>query len=338
MARKPVTLQDVAEQADVSVSTVSRVLRDEPGWIGEATAERVRKVAERLGYRRDLRARFLRTGHTDLVAVMGAHLRETVAAVMVEEITQRVADNELRAAFYSSSEDPDREISLINEFVSLRAVGIIIVSYFSPDLADALRPAVENGLAVVSLEVPIPSGIDGVAVDFQASMRLAVDHLTDLGHREIGLLTIDSGVQSVRDRTVAWQEGLRQVGMEPDDDLIEVASPSSAGGHEAAMRLLSRRPSVTAIAAMSDRLAYGALAGARDAGRRVPDDLSVTGFDDLPYSQFMYPPLSTVHIPWSDIAREGVRLLHARIDRPNRPLCIERKAGEFVSRASTAPP
>ncbi|MGC9317575.1 MAG: LacI family DNA-binding transcriptional regulator [Armatimonadota bacterium] len=336
MRRRAVTLRDVAEEAGVSVSTVSRVLRGEPGWIGENTASAVREAAERLGYHRDLRARSLRTGTSDLVGVIGAHLREDVAAMMVDEISHYVCENGLRSAFYSASEDPDREADLVRELISLRAVGIIVISYFSPDLGDALQSAIDHGIAVVSLEVPIPPGVDGVAIDYHASMRLAVEHLTDLGHREIGLLTIDSGVQSVHHRTLAWQEGLEEVGAVADEDLIEIARPSLEGGYEGMQRLLSRRPSLTAVASMSDRLAYGALAAAHNMGRKVPEDLSLTGFDDLHYSAFTQPPLSTVRIPWAEIARDGVQLLYSRIEARVEEPQVTRKVGEFVARSSTA--
>lgn len=338
MSGHHVTLQDVAREAGVSVSTVSRALSRDGEGLKPATTQRVRDAASRLGYRHDTRARALRTGSSDVIGILAAHMGGWVAAHLVDQITTRLLDRGMRGTLHSAARDPERELELVDEMLSARVAGIIVVSHFSPNLGEALESAARQGIPVLYLDPPAPPYADAVTIDFRSGMRLAVRHLIDLGHRRIGLIQIEPIVPSIEDRVEGYRAEMATAGVTPQDDWIQRCEGSERGGAEAIQQLLSRCPEITAVACVADTPAYGALHAAREIGRAIPDSLSITGFDDLPQSEFTSPPLTTVRADADVIVEEGVDVLLRRINQQGGDPHVAQKAGELVIRTSTAAP
>jgi len=338
-----VTLRDVAREARVAISTASRALRDRPENLSEETCSRVREAAARLGYERDARAYSLRTGSTTTVGVIAGQLEYVVAGIRVNEVTKQIARLGFQAVVHNAARNPDRELRLVQELIGARVGGIVIISHYSPKLYDALCLAEQQGIATVTLDPPpLPCG-DTVVVDYPGSMALALNHLIDLGHTRIGFIQTaprlrEVTIASLDERADGYRQALAAAGLPLDDDWIQLCERSEYVAPETVKRLLDRCPELTAVACCSDDLAYAALRGIREMGLRVPEDISVTGFDDQPFSEFTYPTLTTVGGCEMALAREGVEQLIARIQRPSAQRQLIRKMGELIVRDSTAAP
>ncbi|MFJ8648032.1 LacI family DNA-binding transcriptional regulator [Streptomyces sp. NPDC093546] len=307
-ATAPPTSRDVARAAGVSQATVSLVLGDKwRGRVSERTAAVVRDAADELGYRPNLAARNLRLGRTRTALLVVPALTNEFFARVYTGAAAVAAQHDFGVVLYPS---PEGVGPAKDPFASARAAldGVIASSM----AADALRAIRGTDLPLVMLDSDPadPGAAAHVNLDVADGMRQVLDHLLDLGHRRF--LHLSSAVPSwtfdVRARALATR--LRGV---PDVDVRTVpARLSVAGGREAAERALSRSgPRPTAVVCDDDILAAGACKAARRLGLRVPEDVSVTGFDDLALATAVEPELTTVRLPAERIGERGMAALLA---------------------------
>jgi DNA-binding LacI/PurR family transcriptional regulator len=330
----------VAALAGVSRTTVSFVLNDRPEThISPATRARVLAAAAQLGYRPHASARGLAVGRSQSLGLVLRQTAEQVAEDALLAATLRGIADAARAEGYQVLLEPlaPGDGGYGDLLRSHRADGLIISGPRAGD-DDELAALAEAGAAVV-----IQGSLDGVRfpcvdVDNVAGARQAVEHLVTLGHRVIGHVTnAPRPYTAARERRAGYAAVLADAGIAPDDDLVVEAAFSAASGRRAMAALLRARPDLTAVFVASDVVAFGAIAAIRDAGRGVPDDVSVVGFDDIPLAAFSDPPLTTVHVPAFELGRSaGVALLdriHGRrgITRTVLPI-------ELVLRSSTTRP
>jgi DNA-binding LacI/PurR family transcriptional regulator len=327
------TSRDVARAAGVSQATVSLVLGGKwPGRVSEATAQRVRDRAAELGYRPNLAARNLRLGRTRTALLVVPALTNEFFARVYTGAAAVAAEHGFGVVLYPS---PDGTGPARDPFASARAAldGVIASSMASGALS-ALHGA---GLPLVMLDSD-PAGADAAAhvnLDIADGMRQVTDHLLGLGHRRFVHLAsaVETWTFAVR------EQALREaVGAVPGAAVRTVRAPLDVrAGREAAERALAvagERPS--AIVCDDDVLAAGACKAARRLGLRVPEDLSVTGFDDLALATAVEPELTTVRLPAEQVGERGMAALLAVLDgRPSRPDSLPVR---LVVRGSTAPP
>ncbi len=338
MSKRP-TSADVATEAGVSRTTVSFVMNGRTDVkIPPATRLRVTKAAERLGYHAHASARQLAAGRSHMLALV---LRQTPAQIAGDAVlaeTLRGIATAARVDGYRVMIEPLEPDGLHSYSGLLRAQhadGLIISG---PRLDDPqLAELVHDGFPVV-LQGSLPDlEVPSVDVDNVAGARGAVEHLIALGHQRIACITNAPLVYSAAtERLSGYREALAQGGLAEDPDLIEEAAFDAPSGH-AAMLALLERTDLDAVFVASDVVALGAIGALREAGRRVPDGVSVVGFDDIPLAPYVDPPLTTVRLPAFELGQAAGRAL---LDRIADPAASERTllSTELIVRASTAPP
>jgi len=329
-------IEDVARAAGVSTATVSRALRNLPN-VNEATRERVRAAASKLGYVASPSAASLASGRTRAIGLITPWVNRWFFANVID-----AAERELRAHGYDVllyTFDIRRQSTrprVDPDVLRRRVDGILVVGL---PLAD------DEIAALVGLGYPLVcigwggSELSTVRLDDRAIGLAATRHLTALGHRRIAHLTgtpddVHPWAPPV-ERAEGWREAMREVGVEPDDDLLELGGFEIAGGRASITRLMARRPDITAVFAASDEMAMGAILGLRDLGLRVPQDVSVIGVDGHELGELV--GLTTLAQPVEEQGAAAASLVLDMIDGRPAPASVVYPT-TLIERTSTGPP
>jgi LacI family transcriptional regulator len=337
MPKRP-TSADVAARAGVSRTTVSFVLNQRADMkIPDETRRRVVDAAEQLGYHAHAPARQLAGGRTHVIALVLRQSPEQVASDAVLADTLRGLATAARSRGFRVMVEPmgldGLDASYRSLLIGQHADGLVISG---PRVDDpSLRELVIEGFPIV-LQGSLPDlSVASVDVDNIAGARGAVEHLLDLGHRRIACITNAPLVYTAaQERLTGYVQALNAVGIAYDPALVAEAAFDAPSGHVAMEGLLARTTFEAAFVA-SDVVALGAIGALRAGGRRVPDDISIVGFDDIPLAGYFDPPLTTVRLPAFELGQAAGRALVERIaDRatPHRTLLPT----ELIVRGSTA--
>ena len=325
-----VTIVDVARAAGVSTSTVSRVLDERLPRSRSAAAERVRQAAAELGYVRDPLASGLRRAGTSTIGVIVPRLTDTVTAMFYEEVAAAAAARGLFAVVATTEDRPDAERVAVESLLRRRVDGLVLTT------ARSQTPPAE------APEHPVPHVLalrtDGSSAssigDDRLGAHLATRHLLDLGHRRIGLVGGPGYASSAQNRRAGYVEALTEANLPVDESLIVGDSFSMAAGETAGRALLTRTDRPSAIFAVNDNTAIGVMAAAHALGLRIPEDLSLVGYNDIPVVSRLPVALSTVRVPFRQIAEGALQLLlDDTDDSPPRTLIA---TPTLISRRSTA--
>jgi LacI family transcriptional regulator len=335
--KRPPTLRDVAREAGVHVSTVSRVLNDQAaaGRITRDTEDRIREVANRLGYRRNVIARALRTGRTLVVGMVVPDIANLYQAGITRGAGDVLYAHGYSLILASTDDDQDHVRSQVSTMLGVQADGLLygVAREEDPVLASLMA----EGIPVVLFNrAAADLSVGSVIPDDYGGTLLAVEHLLSLGHRNIVHVAGPEGVSSTVYRLKAFDETLRGAGLAGEHEFAHRHIEEE--GFRLTRRLLDRHPETSAVVAANDRLALGAIDAVRDAGLACPEDVSVVGFNDMPYADRFNPPLTTVRISQYDLGSRAASLLLRTIDDPSRPAESQFIAPELVVRASTSSP
>ena len=337
MASKRPTSADVAALAGVSRTTVSFVLNERPGvTIPATTRSRVLHAAEQLGYHPHASARNLAAGRSHVLGLVLRQTPEQVAGdALLAETLHGLAGSARRSKYRVLVEPLAPGEGSYEELVySQRTDGLIVSGPRVDD--DELRRLAASGFPLV-LQGSLP-GVDAPSVDIDnvQGARSAVEHLIELGWRRIGCITnAPLAYTAAQERLTGYREALVAAGIAFDPRLVAQADFDAASGHRAMAELLADR-TLEAVFVASDVVAFGAIAAIREAGLRVPDDLSIVGFDDIPLAAYFDPPLTTVRLPAYDLGLAAGTAILARVAGrpvPDRTLLPT----ELIVRSSTTP-
>lgn len=335
LRRDPATIEDVARVAGVSLATVSRALRGLPN-VAAVTRERVQKVAEELGYRPDPNASRLATGKSRTVGVAVPYISQWYFSQVLAGVEAVLADEGYDLLLISVGTD-DAKRRFVHEWPNLqRRVDALIIVDLGFD-ADELALFEQDQALVVTIGYDF-AAFSAVTIDNRAAAQLAVSHLTGLGHRRIGLIGDDpDGPMSFavpNERRQGYLDALGAVGVEADPELEKPGSFTIDGGADAMRRLwrLDDRP--TAVFAMSDEMAFGAMRYAKDSGIAIPEDLSIVGFDDHDLSSLV--GLTTIRQPVSESGAAAARLVLESLVAQGTT-AHNRAATRLIVRTSTGP-
>lgn len=332
-----VTIEEVAAQAGVSVATVSRALRGLPN-VSPATRDRVVATASELNYRPDPNAARLAAGHTKTIAVgvVAIPIWYTGQVVSGIEAVLTSRGYDLTLLLIADSDVRRRSFGDVGGGVSKRADGAIIVDLLPTE--DERETLSRHDLRWVMVGADCPE-IDSVVIDNRKGAEAATRHLLDLGHRRIGLIAggpPEFPAASPALRRAGYEDALRAAGIEPDPRCVEVGDFSTLGGYEAMQSLLDAREPPTAVFAMSDEMAMGAIRACSDAGLDVPGHISVVGFDDID-TAFAFG-LTTVRQDPAELGAVAARSMVERLegfDGPARRIVVPTS---LTVRSSTAAP
>ncbi|MEK7824107.1 MAG: LacI family DNA-binding transcriptional regulator [Candidatus Eisenbacteria bacterium] len=304
------TIRDVARASKVSVATVSRVFNESPR-VTESTRLRVVTAASRLGYWPNGTARSLITNRTHAIGVLLPDLHGEFFSEVIRGIDSAARERQLHLLLSSFNSTPDDLMSALRT-VRGRVDGLIVMS---PDLdaSVALQPG-SGGPPTVLLnpEVEVP-GCDSLSIANFEGAHAMVGHLLRLGHRRVAMIRGPERNIDARQRLEGYRAALREAGLPPAGDLVLDGDFTEHSGYEAARGLLRHALRPTAVFVANDHMAIGVLGALQDAGVRVPLDMAVTGFDDIPLARYLTPPLTTVHV---DMLQLGRRAVHLLLDRP----------------------
>ncbi|MFD5322695.1 LacI family DNA-binding transcriptional regulator [Streptomyces sp. NPDC127092] len=314
--RRPATIHDVAREAGVSRGTVSRVLNG-GHYVSPAAKAAVDAAIRRTGYVVNRHARSLITGKSDSVAFLLTEPQERFFEdpnfnVLLRGCTQALAARDIPLLLMIAGTEDERRRNL--RYIEAGHVdGVLLVSSHSGDpLVDHLNSA---GVPVVACGKPLgqTAKIGYVAADDRDGARDMVRHLYGTGRRRIATVTGPLDTPGGVERLAGYRETLAECGLPYDEALVATGDYSRAGGEAAARQLLDRAPDLDAVFVASDLMALAVLDTLDRAGRRVPDDVAVGGFDDSPAALSSRPALTTIRQPWDRISAEMVRTLLARI-------------------------
>jgi DNA-binding LacI/PurR family transcriptional regulator len=345
---REIRLKDVAVLAGVSTATVSRVLHGN-GYVSARARERVEKALRDSGYRLNAVAQELRRQKTITIGlILHGELSHPFVGEIVIGAEQAAAEHGFNVLLLNAHGNPDRERECVETLLERRVDGIIFTTAVQ---GKNVALAIDAGVRAVEIERRLCGAASAVVVDNHAAAAEAMRHLVGLGHRRIGFVGEpfpdgggDAAADIPRERFAAYRDALEECGQEPDDSLIVLGryprEPGGWGGLEAGVaymrRLLTQAPGLTAVFAVSDLVAAGALQALYAEGIRVPGQLSVVGFDDT-FARYLTPPLTTIRQPMFDMGYKAASLAISLIaeDAPGRS--VEFCQTRLIIRETTAP-
>jgi LacI family transcriptional regulator len=333
------TIKDVAALAGVSFTTVSHVLNDTRPVSADAR-RRVLAAVDEIGYLPSAVARSLRKSETKIVGLLVPNVQNPFFAELVCGVEESCRLAGFSVFLCNSDNDPRRQQEYMRTLLEKRVDGLLLSSAGDDE---ALARIFEKMASVPSVTVDrLVAGAraDRVSVNNQLGARIAVQHLLSLGHRRIACISGPAEFAVSRERIEGWRQGLREAGIAPDESLVLESDFSSPGGYETARRLLSAPGDgvapVTAVFASNDMMAVGVLRAAAELGLKVPQQLSVVGFDDIELSRYVFPALTTVGCSIRQLGAEAGRVLIARIENPKAALRDVLLSPRLVVRESAA--
>jgi DNA-binding LacI/PurR family transcriptional regulator len=322
-------MADVARRAGVSVMTVSRVMNGSEA-VRPATRRRVEKAVEALGYQANAAARVLAGGRSRTLGVIGVESEQFGPSHMLFGIEDAARRAGHQLTFVTMGHGEDDVPSMVRRLQSSHVDGIIVVAPVRP-VVDAVART-EGGLPLVVVGGDPAMGVPTVTIDQTEGARLATQHLLDLGHETVHHVRGPRDWIDANGRDRGWRDALGRSGARTPRPVT--GDWGARSGYAAGTRL-ARNPDVTAVFSANDQMAIGAVRALHDAGRRVPRDVSVVGFDDIPEAAYLVPALTTIRQDLGEVGRRGIELLLGLMDGAVSQHHVV-LAAELVQRESTA--
>lgn len=332
-----ITIRDIAERLDLSVSTVGRALADHPR-ISRETKERVRLAAKELGYVANAAARVMRVGSSRLIGLLVPDIRSGFYSTIAQVLSERIRSEGYHLALSITDDDPDAEMQQVRELVSARAAGVVIVPCASPRRETRTLLGMVPHVQVLRRARGLG---DWFGMDDEGAIVDATNHLFSLGHRRVGYVG-DLIYSTGRARHEGFQRAHSEARRRIDPSLVELGPPSPAFGRDAVSRLLARRNPPTAIITTSVLITLAAAEQLSAQNVDVPGTISLAGFGDGAWQRWWGPGLTTLRLPAEDLATgSGAWLLHRLNSKTPQTMRARHTSASpitLIVRGSTAPP
>lgn len=331
-----ITIVDVAREAGVSYSTVSRVFSGFE-FVNDDTRQKVIEAANRLGYVVNLQARSLAGGNSNIIGLLAPGIDNGYISEIVSGIDRELAQWSYDLMLYTTHRYAGKEAFYVKAIANGLVDGLIlIVPLITANYVEAL-PNRDFPYVLID-QTDMTHGSTTVdATNWQGAYD-ATNYLIGMGHRRIGLITGQLQLNSSNERLDGYRAALDHAHIPFSESLIIEGDYQTKGGHAAAIKLLDLKPRPTAIFASNDLSAFGAMDAARERGLSIPDDISIIGFDDIPQASLVYPKLTTVRQPLVQIGQLAARLLLEKIENPEKEARRVTLSTELIIRDSCAPP
>jgi len=331
-------IRAVAKCANVSTATVSRTINGS-AKVSPETAERVRRAIEELNFYPNTNARALGSGRSGLYALIISDIANPFFPELVKSFDDIAVEHDQEVLIANTNYDPERMKICVIRMLQRKVDGVaIMTSEMDERLVDVFS---RRHIPLVFLDAGAPAlGVSCVRIDYSAGIDAAVHHLIELGHKRIAFISGPMRLASARMRYKAFMQSTARDRLDANPKLIQEGNHRVDGGHEAMKRILNSRGRPTAVMASNDLTAIGAMGAIAEAGLRVPEDISVIGYDDIQLSAFTMPPLTTLSLPRSEIANAAFRaLLNTQHVGAKKPVQGEEHTvtPTFVHRKSTGP-
>ena len=328
-----VSIKDVAAKAAVSIATVSHVLNGTRAT-RPRTRERVLAAVRDLGYSQNQAARNLVRGTSSLLGLIVSDVRNPFFPEITAAFQDQALAHEMDAIMLNTNYDAQRTLHSVRRLLGLQVPGVaIFTSQIEPSVVDLLA---NRRVAAVYLDLgKVSHAVSNIVLDYENGIVQAIEHLTALGHTRIGYIGGPPKLMSIQRRKQAFIDNSLRLGLDPSR--VIDADFSVQGGYFACSELLKSNPP-SAIVAGNDLTAIGVLHRAYDGGLRVPQDLSVVGFDDILFAEYTQPALTTVAVPRSEIGKTAFEALWTMLSDPELQGREHRLGTRLVVRQSTGPP
>jgi DNA-binding LacI/PurR family transcriptional regulator len=327
----PVSIKDIAKKAGVSPSTVSRALHNHPR-ISAETKTHIQDLARAMGYVPSRVARNLVAKRSATIGVAVSDLQDPYYARLISGIEDVAAAHNYHVVLSSFYRDPKRELEIVHDFHERRMEGIIVTS--SKIDQDYLSTDSKFFMPIILINSPLYPY--SVSINGFTGAKKVVRHLIELGHRRIAHVTWGAEHHDGLNRLSGYQAALSEHNIQPDEGLIVAGDGGITGGIKAVPQLLDLPQPPTAVFSFNDLTAIGVINALRRRGYEVPDDFSVTGYDDLEMAAYYHPPLTTVRQPTYRVGQMAINML-LKLIKGDRHVVPEILEPEFVSRESTSP-
>ncbi len=335
--KKRPTQADVAQRANVSQAMVSYVLNDNPAIsIPAETRRRILDAVEELGYVPNIAARSLRTSKTYTIAGIIPDITNPFYPAFERGIQDVTEQHGYHSIMYNTDGIAEKEQKCLRSIRQGRVDGVITVFFHLT--AEDLFPLLEMNIAVVRFEAAQKQAgvypLDNLFVDNVAAAKTAVSYLIDQGHTRIGMIAGQRGPAHYR--ILGYRQALAEHHLPLDENLIRSSAFAEEGGHQSMQTLLELSPRPTAVFAANDLMAMGSLIAIREAGLRVPGDIAVIGFDDIPAAKLVNPPLTTITQFQEQLGRRAAEMLFERLNgaAPETGRCEEMPHSLVISQSA----
>lgn len=333
---RKVSMRKVSELAGVSTATVSRALKN-PEMVFPDTRERILKAVDMLGYRPNMLARNFYSGKTETILVIVTDLTNPFFSGIikgVEEVAQQLGYSVLLG---DTDDDIKRERVYAEMVLSNRADGLIQLDHVFPFAKKDAELASKIPMVSVCDAIDGDHDFPYVTIDNSAASREVASHLVSLGHTKIGAISGQKDSRVTSERLGGLKRVLQENGLKFNDDWYIRGSYSKQSGQASAEELLQQEELPTAIFCFSDEIAIGAIKAIKSKGLRVPEDISVVGFDNIDVCEYIDPPLTTIDQPSVDMGRKAMQVLYQMIENKKIEHLIEYKPFKLIVRGSTGP-
>lgn len=306
-------IREIARRARVSTATVSRTINRVP-TVDPQLAKRVWRVIDELGYYPNTQARALVSGKTRIFGLIVSEITNPFFPEIVQSFEDIAVEHNYEILLTSTIHEPRRMELSVRRMLERRVEGVAILTFgMEESLLEGLR---FRKVPMVFVDVgPAVPWVSNIRINYLHGIRQAVQHLAALRHERVAFITGPAVIKSALARKEAFRESMAEIGMQPDAALIVQGDHTMAGGMRALSRLLALSKPPTAILCSNDMTAIGVMREAFDRGIALPEELSVVGFDDVRWAQFMNPPLTTVQMSQTEIARLAFRALLKDVER-----------------------
>jgi LacI family repressor for deo operon, udp, cdd, tsx, nupC, and nupG len=325
------TVKEIAAAAKVSVATVSRALQ-RPELVSEKTRERINEVVKRLGYTPNALARNLRTSRTRLIVALLPDIANPFFSEVIRGIEQVAYEKGYSVLLGETQSNLVREQAYADMVAARQVDGMITMFHRVPAIPMDGRLPLVNACEYVK-----DSAISSVYVDNVAAAEAAIDYLVALGHRDIAFIAGPSSSPICVDREQGYHLALERAGIAVDPALTAVGDFSIEAGERAIEMFRTQGRTFSAVFCSNDEMAIGAMRALSSAGLRIPEDVSVIGFDDIRFSRYTTPPLTTLSQPKNALGREAMTMLIEILNDPAVPPRKRVLSAELVVRGSTGP-
>ena len=329
-------IRTVARLANVSIATVSRTI-NRVSTVNPKMAKRVREAIEKLDYFPNTQARALVSGRSRLLGLIVSEITNPFFPELIQGFEDIAVEHGYEILISSTNYDPQRMSLCIRRMLERRAEGVAVMTFGVEK--PLLEQLAERKVPLVFVDVgPERPGISLLRVDYHHGIRQGVQHLAALGHRDIAFISGPKRLHSAQSRALAFSKSLAECAIVADPAWILEGDHTMEGGIDAMDRLLKSKHLPTAVMCSNDMTAIGVLHKLYRAGLRVPDDLSVIGFDDIHIAQVTIPPLTTIQMSCFELARAAVTALRAQVEEGGDPKRNYKINTHLVVRESTGFP
>lgn len=316
------TIHDVAKRAGVAPITVSRVI-NHSGYFSQDTRERVERAVAELGYVPNRLARSLRSKRTNTLALVLTDIANPFFTTVARGVEDVASDAGFTVIFCNTDESEIEEQKYLQVLLQQQVDGILLVPARSTSDSVAVIRKQNTPVVVLDRRVPLQAGVDIVRCDSEGGAYQLTRLLLDLGHRQIAALSSSPYVSTSEDRIAGYRRAMAEAGLSPEAAQIFYGAFTQASGYEMAQRALAAWPRPTALLAANNLIAIGALKAVRDAGLRVPEDIAMVGFDDLPAGLVISPFFTVAAQPAYEMGQKATQLLLARLSGESPTACQE---------------